>query len=129
MSASRATSTNRSVVVRPSPVHGRGVFATADHRRGAVVDSGHVLVLPVTEPRAGDHLERYVFAFDRTRTCVLLGAASLCNHCTPANVEVEIDLDRRTYRLLATRPIRRGEELLLDYGDSYWPSSPTPGEA
>jgi hypothetical protein len=92
-----------------------------------VLDSGHVLVLSATEPRPGDLLESYVFAFDQTRTCVLLGPASICNHGTPANVEVEIDVDRRTYRLLATRPISRGEELLLDYGDSYWSSSASPG--
>lgn len=109
-------------MVRPSRVHDRGVFAAQDLRRGSVIDSGHVLVLPTEEPRTGDHLERYVFAFDRTRTGVLLGVVSLCNHDPFPNVEVEIDTSRRTYRLLALRTVQQDEELLLDYGSDYWQS-------
>lgn len=65
-------------------------------------------------------VERYAFDFDGVQVCTVLGIASLCNHSDDANAEIEIDEERRTYRLLALRDIKRGEEILIDYGADYW---------
>jgi len=108
------------VKVKTSPIHGRGVFARDDIAKNSVVDRGHLLVLPEHEPEAGSLIGQYVFEFSSRRNCVLLGLVSLCNHDERPNVEVEIDTENLTYRLTTIRALRRGEELLVDYGDAYW---------
>ena len=108
------------VKVKTSPIHGRGVFALVDMAKGSIVDRGHLLVLPEHEPEEGSLIGQYVFEFSSRRNCVLLGLVSLCNHDEQPNVEVEIDTETLTYRLIAVRPLRRGEELLVDYGSDYW---------
>lgn len=108
------------IKVAASSVHGRGVFATSRIERGSVVDRG--FVLPFGEDEGGEAtiIDRYAFDYDGTRRCLVLGMASLCNHDSEPNVEVEIDDERGTYRLLTTRVVRRGEELFVDYGEEYW---------
>lgn len=108
------------VKVKTSPIHGRGVFALINMAKGAIVDHGHLLVLPENEPEDGSLIGQYVFEFSSRRNCVLLGLVSLCNHDEQPNVEVEIDTENLTYRLIAVRSLRRGEELLVDYGSEYW---------
>lgn len=111
---------NASIKVSKSPIHGRGVFAVRRIETGRVVDRGYVL--PFTDTEAGESsiIDRYAFDYDGTIECLVLGVASLCNHDEQANAEVEIDEEAGTYRLVALRPIERGEELLIDYGSEYW---------
>jgi SET domain-containing protein len=106
--------------VKPSDIHGRGVFAVHEVPRGGLLENGELLPLPADEPGASCTIVNYVFELTRTRTCLLLGSVSLCNHSDSPNAEVEIDPTGGTYRLLALRKIRRGEEILIDYGKNYW---------
>lgn len=105
-----------------SPVHGRGMFATTAIRRGTVLEKGHVLPFDDKQARDAQIIDLYAFDFDGKGRCLVLGSASLCNHSNTPNVEVEIDETRSTYRLVAVRGIKRGEELFVDYGDAYWDS-------
>jgi len=113
--------------IRASKIHGRGMFATTSIGRGAVIDRGPVLPFPEKEAGSSVLLERYAFDFDGTGRCLVLGAASLCNHADEPNAEVDIDDVAGTYRLLTLRPIRRGEEICIDYGHEYWVSQPVVG--
>ncbi len=108
------------VKVDQSRVHGRGVFATGRIERGSVVDRGFVLSFRDNESEKSSIIDRYAFDYDGSKRCLVLGIASLCNHNSDPNVEVEIDDEKGTYRLLAVRAIRRGEELFVDYGLEYW---------
>ena len=105
-----------------SPVHGLGMFATTAIRRGTVLEKGHVLPFDDKQARDAQIIDLYAFDFDGKGRCLVLGSASLCNHSNTPNVEVEIDETRSTYRLVAVRGIKRGEELFVDYGDAYWDS-------
>ena len=105
-----------------SPVHGRGMFAKSPIRKGTVLEKGHVLPFTDKQARDAQIIDLYAFDFDGKGRCLVLGSASLCNHSNTPNVEVEIDETRSTYRLVAARAIERGEELFVDYGDTYWES-------
>lgn len=110
--------------IRASRIHGRGLFTTTPIGRGAVIDRGPVLPFLQDEAGSSELLERYAFDFDGSGLCLVLGAASLCNHSDDPNAEVDIDDVTRTYRLLTLRPLRRGEEVCIDYGAEYWEAHP-----
>lgn len=108
------------VRIAKSPVHGRGMFATGRISRGTVLDRGYTVAFDDVAGERAEIVDRYAFDYDGKRRCVVLGIASLCNHTLDANAEIEIDEERGTYRLIALRSIKRGEEIFIDYGDEYW---------
>jgi SET domain-containing protein len=110
--------------IRSSPIHGRGMFATRRLERGTVLERGPVLPFPDEDAVNSVLVERYAFDFDGSERCLVLGAASLCNHSEEPNAEVDIDDETGTYRLLSLRRIRQGEEILIDYGPDYWAAQP-----
>lgn len=116
MDKSSSRNMKRGVIVRKSPVHGRGVFATRDLGRGVVIDRGPVV--PCSNNDGGQFIATYAFDVS-THGGIALGLVSLCNHGSP-NSEIEIDDESLTYRLRTTRMISKGSEVLIDYGQEYW---------
>lgn len=111
------------IEVRPSTVHGRGVFVTRTYRPGAVLETAPVVVLETDEAEtiAATSLGRYVFDWEGERGGICFGWASLCNHGDEPNAEVVVEDDPPRLELVTTRWIRRGEEILLDYGPAAAP--------
>ena len=117
------------IVVRRSPIHGRGVFANVDlsahvrvlEYRGERIDSAEAFHRYGDNSRLG---ETYLFAVN---THWLIdgnvggSSARFVNHgCAPnceALVWVDVDGDERRYRVYieTLRRIRKGEELVFDY--------------
>jgi uncharacterized protein len=106
-----------------SPIEGRGLFATRHLRPGAVVEVAPVLIVPVEQVDLVDEtlLRWYVFDWDGEAHALVLGKASLCNHSSEPNVELVLDDGEQgpVAELTVSRPVRRGEELLLDYGPDH----------
>ncbi|HET7845657.1 MAG TPA: SET domain-containing protein-lysine N-methyltransferase [Xanthomonadales bacterium] len=115
----------RSLAVRQSPIHGRGVFANRAFRAGERIIEYRGARIPRSEA-----VERetpgHTFLFTVNEHWVIDGAergnsARWINHgCEPncaASVHVDIDGDERRDRVFieALRSIRRGEELTFDY--------------
>ena len=112
-----------SVRVEYSPIEGRGLFATRHLRVGTVVEVAPVLLIPPEQVDVVDEtvLRWYVFDWDGESHAVVLGKASMCNHDAEPNVELVLDDGDQgpVAELTVTRPVRRGEELLLDYGPDH----------
>ena len=112
-----------SVRVEYSPIEGRGLFATKHLRTGAVVEVAPVLLIPPEQVDLVDEtvLRWYVFDWDGESHGVVLGKASMCNHDAEPNVELVLDDGDQgpVAELTVIRPVRRGEELLLDYGPDH----------
>lgn len=106
--------------VAKSPTHGRGMFATNRISRGTVLDRGYAVAFTDKPGDQSGVVDRYAFDYDGKRRCIVLGVASLCNHRSDANAEIDIDKKLGTYRLIALRAIIRGEEIFIDYGEEYW---------
>jgi hypothetical protein len=99
--------------------HGRGVFATRRFTTGETVEICPALQLPDADVTGllGD----YVFSSGTDgEVLLLLGYGSLYNHSFEATVECVRDEGDVTMTFMATRPIRRGDELTIDYGHHWW---------
>ena len=93
---------------------GRGVYATRNYKKDAVVERAEVVLIPISDANA--ILQYYVFAWDATRDAIGLGFSSLYNHSKNSNLS--FDPNHRTIHLVfkAKRDIAKGEELLINYG-------------
>ena len=113
----------RPYVVRDSPIHGRGVFATRAIRKGARVIEYRgqrttwdvALERPASDPDNPHH----TFFFETSNGKVIDAgvrgnAARWINHSCEANCESFEDDDGRVY-IEARRAIRAGEEITYDY--------------
>lgn len=101
------------LVVRRSTIHGRGLFARVNLRRGQRLDVNPVVIVK----DAGNELGNYVFDWGRGRFGLSLGLISIANHSDTPNAEAVSRDD--TLTLYATRDIDAGEEILIDYGPDH----------
>lgn len=60
-------------------------------------------------------LQDHVFEWGRTRMALALGQGSLYNHSADPNAHGEPRLRDRVIQFTAARPIKRGEEITIDY--------------
>ena len=100
--------------------YGRGLYARRDLRRGALIEVSPVIVINRDDVGDEELLSYYVFEWSRGKRAVALGVGSLFNHSTMANAWWEVVKDKKVLRFYAGRDIRRGEEILVNYG--YQPS-------
>jgi hypothetical protein len=111
--------------VRPSPVHGRGVFATRRIEADEVVHVAPVLLFSDEEYEhlAQTLLVDYVFEWHQGGVALALGVGGLFNHDANANLRYELcdddDPARPGHSYVAERRIKKGEELTINYGDEY----------
>ena len=113
------------IEVRDSPLHGLGVFACDDIRKGEVIERCSYLVIDDDDLQEINRLNDYLFTSPDVKTdyLVMLGCGMLYNHGTPANAEWQIaDDDNRFVEFTALMDIRAGDEILHDYGSEYWDS-------
>eukprot|EP00669_Euglena_mutabilis_P009622 TRINITY_DN4483_c0_g1_i1.p1 TRINITY_DN4483_c0_g1~~TRINITY_DN4483_c0_g1_i1.p1 ORF type:complete len:158 (-),score=51.22 TRINITY_DN4483_c0_g1_i1:88-537(-) len=106
------------VSVGKSPLGGRGVFAMRDFAPDEVVE-----VCPTLEVHKDDvsgKLVDYVFyGSDEDHRVLVCGYGMLYNSSKNANLKYVQD-QSGDYEYVATRAIRAGEELFIDYGDEWW---------
>lgn len=79
---------------------------------------GELLDADTAEERAN----RYLFDIDEEWTIdgsTRENLARYVNHACKPNCEAEADLDEKRIRIYARRSIKSGEELTIDYGETY----------
>ncbi len=113
---------------------GRGVFATTDIPAGAVVEKCPVIQLNMPYEDMPLELKRFVFnwgflAKSDTPCAIALGFGSLYNHANPSNLRYVASAEDSCIHFVATRDIRVGQELTINYdsdtgvtpeGESEW---------
>lgn len=112
------------VEVQTSPLHGRGLFATADIPAGTRIGVYPLLILSHedTERLKPTRLYHYVFYVDEradgaVRAAVAFGQISMCNHSPQANCDFFVDADTETVTLTTRLALAAGDEILIDYED------------
>lgn len=112
---------NTNVVVGKSKYKGRGVFANKDMRTGDVIEVCPVL-LELKENIPGNNvMTDYVFSTTVPgEVAFSMGYCGIFNHDDRPNAAWAVDRIKRTVKITATRPIRKGEELFVSYGEKYW---------
>lgn len=114
---------NPSLVIKISPIHGRGVFATDDIPAGAILEECHFIELTETNFKNIDPaLQEYVFSIDKTPDnpstvyVVVLGISSALNHSrNHANTGWRFDRSRKVIVFKALKDIPAGAELFINY--------------
>lgn len=114
-----------SLQVDRSPVHGAGVFASRAFAAGAVIERCPLLIVPPDQaPSIGESIfGDYVYEWEGGYA-LALGFGSLYNHDRSSNARYEMDYDAEEIHIVAERPIRKGEEIFINYNGD--PSNPAP---
>lgn len=110
------------VVVKDSPIHGRGVFATENIKAGEVIEECHHVLLSESFPFVNQNLKEYVFAWPKflpTHSTVVLGFGSIYNHSNTPNADWETDIERNLFVFNSRKDIAAGEEICTSYGEEY----------
>jgi hypothetical protein len=94
---------------------GRGMFAERDFAPGEVIEIAPVLVVPRGQIGPKDVLRDYVFNFDEDNVMVALGYASMFNHSYEPNARYKKDKGSRTLTFTAIKPVKKGEEIFVNY--------------
>ena len=116
------------IEIKQSPVHGRGVFASATFKPGAVIETAPVIIM---EQQDKDFLQStclfsyYFIVGDKNFPVALgLGYSSLYNHAYKANAMYSISLKDETITIKACKIINPGDEITLNYNGK--PDDATP---
>ena len=109
LEASRRTQDGnmKKTAVRPSPIHGKGLFATTDLREGELVHpiEGEI-VLRVSK-------SKFAIRLPQRRTLILSGKCRFVNSGFGEETNVVFDMKRE--HIISIRDIAAGEELLARY--------------
>jgi hypothetical protein len=106
------------LVVRKSPLGGRGVYANRSFKEGDVVETCPVLA--GKDDEWGISMSDYLFTTGDDTSIVALGYGSMYNHRDDPSAIYDIDAKKKVMVVRAARPIRRGEEITITYGDDWW---------
>jgi SET domain-containing protein len=107
---------NINIKILTDSVKGRGVYADEDIRQGSLIETCHILLIDHDD--INDSLEGYVYEFSSTKAALALGNGSLYNHSDKANASFSFSKKKKLLFIKATKNIKRGEEITIDYGYS-----------
>ena len=108
-------------------MRGRGVFARTAIVSGTLIEAAPVIVIPIADCPALDRtiIHDYYFHWDGDaegdgRGALGLGLVTLCNHSGRPCARVDRNYAWQTLDLVATTPIRPGDEITIDYRCTLW---------
>ncbi len=104
------------IEVRPSSIHRYGVFATKDFSPEEIIEECLVLVFrqQILDGEGDLHNRAFVWS-DPSRAIIALGCGSIYNHSDDPNANFFADFESKVLKIIATKPIRVGSEVLIDY--------------
>jgi uncharacterized protein len=107
------------VTVKDAPGKGRGVFAQKNLKKGEVIETCPVIVLPAEEIDALEltQLYNYYFAWgaDSKDAAIALGYGSLYNHSYTPNARYYKDFDNSLIKYVCITDIQKDEEITISY--------------
>jgi hypothetical protein len=116
------------IEIKPSTLHGRGVFASTIFKSGAVIETAPVIIMQQTDKdflQATTLFNYYFVIGDKNFPVALgLGYSSLYNHSYTANAVYSVSLKDETITIKACKAIQAGDEITLNYNGS--PNDATP---
>lgn len=102
------------IIVKDSPIQGRGVFATKSIRKNELIEVCHIIEIPKEQSDIVDStvFGNYRFEFGEN-SAIALGNGSLYNHSYNPNAVVWIG--DKTIKFRARRNIKKDEEITFNY--------------
>lgn len=106
------------ILVKKSSMHGYGVFALKKMKKGELIEECYILL----SKRGGDKgLEDFYFDA-KGKYAIFTGFGSIYNHAEEPNATYTINITKRLATIKAGKPIRKGEEIFVSYGDEWFKS-------
>ena len=109
------TLVQNNIVVKPSNIHGFGVFAKKNILPGQVIEECYTLLTQVND----DVLLNYFFKANEF-SAIPLGFGCIYNHSDKPNTRYDFDSERQVMTYTAQRYIRAGEEIFISYGKTWF---------
>jgi uncharacterized protein len=107
------------IYIDNSPVGGRGVFAKASIKKNEVVETAPYIV--INDSDCTGELENYEFGHSKGKNIFCLGYGAMYNHSKDSNLIYRYsDKLESCVDYVATRSIKKNEELFIDYGEDWW---------
>src|SRR3990167_510535 len=105
------------LIVKKSSMHGYGVFAGKTIKKGEKIEECYILLSKKGDRALDD------FYFDaRGKYALLTGFGSIYNHSDEPNADYVIKYKDRLATIKAKKIIRKGEEILVSYGEEWFSS-------
>lgn len=105
----------------------RGVFASANIKKGEIIEICPVIVVPIKDKKHIDKTFIYNYYFkwgSRNQPAIALGLGSLYNHSYQPNAEYDQKIKKRVIVFKAIKDIKKDEEILTNYNGE--PKDQTP---
>ena len=103
------------------PFKTNGLFASKDFKKGETVEV--CPVLKIDKKINNNTINEYIFKSnnDKKHNLLAMGYCGLINHSKKdINVKWYVSKNNKTIRFYCIKNIKKGEELLTNYGDNYW---------
>lgn len=108
------------LIVKPSSIHGYGVFANQDFNPQELIEECYALLIH----DKNNELIDYYFKVDQC-SALCFGFGSIYNHSSQPNAEHRYIADRSLMLFRAIKPIKKGEEIFISYGSTWFSSRQT----
>lgn len=105
------------LVIKKSSTHGYGVFAEKNLRKGEKIEECYMIV-----SRGGDKTLEDFYFDAKGRYALFTGFGSIYNHSDDPNGDYTLYIKNRVAIIKASRPIKRGEEIFVSYGEEWFSS-------
>lgn len=107
----------RKLYIRPSPIHGLGVFAVAERQPGTLLEVSPVLIVRRKQVPALQRtmLYRYYFQWPPHAAALALGYGSLYNHSYQPTARFDLDVRRGVILFYAIQTIGQNQEITINY--------------
>lgn len=106
------------VIVKKSKLHGYGVFAGKNIKKGELIEECYMIV----SRKGGDKaLDDYYFDING-KNGVFLGFGSIYNHSDDPNADYNFNEKKKIVIIKADRTILKGEEICISYGEDWFSS-------
>ncbi|MHA1988666.1 MAG: SET domain-containing protein-lysine N-methyltransferase [Promethearchaeota archaeon] len=118
---------NKFGIVKKSPVHRWGVFATEDIEAGTILEECPVIhIYSVPFKDSTKEFKNYLFSWPtnidakQRHPVMVLGWAEIYNHNDNNNVNYYSDNEKDVMVYKTIKKVSKGEELFVNYGQSYF---------
>lgn len=106
------------VVVKKSPTHGFGVFATKTFKKGEKIEECYMLLSKSKDEDKG--LEDYYFDAGNRKNAIFLGFGCIYNHSEEPNADYSLNIKKKVATFKANQTIPKGSEIFVSYGDDWF---------
>lgn len=105
------------LIVKKSPMHGYGVFAGKTIKKGEKIEECYIII-----SKGGDKVLDDFYFDAKGKYAVFTGYGSIYNHSDDPNADYTINIKKRKATIKAVKPIRKGEEIFITYGEEWFSS-------